>query len=74
MQWRHASAGAHIRSGAKLLREAIYDKRNETLQHQGLASKSRLNSYVPPEVLAGIFAGLGSQTTVVRILDVFPPN
>lgn len=66
MQWRHASAGSHIRSGAKLLREAIYGDRRGIFHNQVLGSKSHANSYAPPEVLARIFAGLDSQTTLVR--------
>ncbi|KAH8653927.1 hypothetical protein BGZ60DRAFT_533025 [Tricladium varicosporioides] len=71
MQWHHASAGSHIRSGTKLLREAIYDERNGITQHQTLKSKILTNSYASPEVLARIFAGLDSQTTLVVDRDKF---
>lgn len=66
MQGQHASAGVHIRSGAKLLRETVYDQRNGVFQHQLLGSKSHVDSYAPLEVLAGIFAGLDIQVAAVR--------
>ena len=66
MQGHHASAGSHIKSGAKLLRETLYDQRNGVLQHQVLGSKSHMDSYAPLEVLVGIFAGLDSELRMVR--------
>jgi hypothetical protein len=66
MQERHASGGSHIRCGAKMLRETMYDKRNGILQHEVLGSKIHKNSYAPPAVLARIFGGLDSENTLVR--------
>jgi hypothetical protein len=74
MQGHYTTGGSHIRSGAKLLRETMYDKRNEILQHQGLGSKILINSYAPPEVLGRIFGGLDSQTILVRRLDFSLPS
>jgi hypothetical protein len=74
MQGHHASAGFHIRSGAKLLRETLYDQRNGVLQHQVLGSKSHIDSYAPLEVLTRIFAGLDSQLTIVRGFSCVPPD
>ena len=74
MQGNHALAGLHIQSGAKLLRETVYDQRNRVLQHQVLGSKSQVDSYAPLEVLARIFSGLDSQVRMVRGLSSALPD
>jgi len=66
MQGHHVSAKLHIESGAKLLCETIYDRRNGALQHQVLRSRSHMDLYAPLEVLARIFAGLDPQVRTVR--------
>lgn len=66
MQGRHASAGSHIRSGVKLLRETIYDQRNAILKHQVIGSKSHMDGYASLEVLARIFSVLDPTITMVR--------
>ncbi|KAI1084144.1 hypothetical protein F5B20DRAFT_523817 [Whalleya microplaca] len=65
MQGHHASAMSHIQSGAKLLRETVYDQRYGVLQHQVLGSRSHMDSYAPLEVLAPIFARMDAQVTLV---------
>lgn len=65
MQGRHASAGFHIRSGVKLLRETMYDQRNGVLDHRVLGSKSNVDCYAPLEVLARIFSVLDPTITMV---------
>lgn len=60
-------AGSHIRSGSKLLREAVYDKQNGTLnQHHTLKSNFQMCRYVPLDALADIFSGLDTQVAAVR--------
>jgi hypothetical protein len=66
MQGNHASAGVHIRSGARLLRETLYDQQNGAFQHQVLGSKSHIDSYAPLEVLARLFVGLDPELRTVR--------
>ena len=66
MQGKHASAGVHIQSGAKLLREVMYNQQDGVLQHLVLGSKSQVDCYASLEDLARIFAGLNSQVAVVR--------
>ncbi|KAH6658110.1 hypothetical protein BKA67DRAFT_673919 [Truncatella angustata] len=61
MQGHHDSAGRHIRSGVKLLLEAVDNQRNGTYQYQKLGNKSVADSYVPLEVLTRVFANLGDQ-------------
>lgn len=72
MQSHHATAGSHIRSGAKLLCETIYDEQQGIPQHQVNGARTNTDYYTPPEVLAGIFTALGSQTTLVRGLNFSP--
>lgn len=66
MQGHHAAAMSHIQSGAKLLCEIAYDRRNGVLQHEVLGSRSEIHSYAPLEVLAPIFARLDPRVTAVR--------
>ncbi|ORY59960.1 uncharacterized protein BCR38DRAFT_467959 [Pseudomassariella vexata] len=73
MRGHHASAGFHIRSGAKLLRETVYDHQNGVFQHKALGKTNDLDSYAPLEVLAGIFAGLDPQVTMLY-QRYFPGN
>lgn len=62
MLGRHAAAGCHIRSGAKLLQEIVYDPKSRLWQHEVLGCHE---AYVPLDVLAKVFAGLdGSVATV----------
>jgi hypothetical protein len=66
MQGRHASAGSHILSGVKLLRETIYDQRNGVLEPQEMIrSKSHMDGYASLEVLARIFSVLDPTITMV---------
>ncbi|TAQ87008.1 hypothetical protein B7494_g4666 [Chlorociboria aeruginascens] len=58
MQGHNASAGTHIRSGAKLLCETLHDKQNGVFQHRVLGSKSIRDFYAPPNVLTLMFARL----------------
>ncbi|KAI9642968.1 hypothetical protein NHQ30_008702 [Ciborinia camelliae] len=66
MQGRRASAGAHIRSGAKLLLETVYDQQNGVIHHQILGSRSSIDSYSSPGALARIYAGLDRECTTVQ--------
>lgn len=65
MQGHHLSAISHLQSGAKLLGETLYDRRNGVIEHQVLGSKSPSDCYVPLETLAKIFSGLGLQDTMM---------
>lgn len=58
MQGRRASAGAHIRSGAKLLRETLRDQQTGLIHHETLGSKSSVDLYASPETLARVCARL----------------
>ncbi|KAI4594740.1 hypothetical protein KJ359_007543 [Pestalotiopsis sp. 9143b] len=61
---------AHIRSGSKLLREAVYDPHTGELRHSVLGSKSRADSYVMLDVIARIFVWLdGESGSAVRDYD-----
>jgi hypothetical protein len=66
MQGHHIYGGSLIRSGAKLLRETLYDQSSGGSQHQVLRSKSYLDFYAPLEVLARIFSGLDLEVAAVR--------
>ncbi|KAK9426678.1 hypothetical protein SUNI508_00205 [Seiridium unicorne] len=61
----HVAAGSHIQSGSKLLREAAYDKQSGIIKHRALGSKTCVDSYVPLDILASIFAGLDQQSTII---------
>jgi hypothetical protein len=65
MQGHHALAGAHIRSGAKLLRETLYDQRKGAFQHQVLSSKGDADCYVSLDVISRIFAELYPEANMV---------
>lgn len=66
MAGNRASAGAHIRSGAKLLRETVCDQQNGVMHHQTLGSKSSIDSYASPGALARVYAGLDRECTTVQ--------
>jgi len=72
MQGRHASAGSHIRSDAKLLRETLYGQQNDLTKHQFLGSKRQADFYAPFEVLARIFAELDLEVAAVRRDNLHP--
>ncbi|RDW74762.1 hypothetical protein BP6252_05904 [Coleophoma cylindrospora] len=55
IQGNHASAGAHIRSGAKLLREVSYDQRKGVMHHQVLGMKADKDSYVSLDVISRMY-------------------
>ncbi|KAG9234779.1 hypothetical protein BJ875DRAFT_293666 [Amylocarpus encephaloides] len=65
MQGRHVTAITHIQSGAKLLRETLCDGENGVLRHGVFGSTRQIDSYVPLDVLARIFAGLNSQVAMM---------
>lgn len=67
MQGHHGAAGSHIRSGAKLLRETVYNRDNSILQHRVRGAKSNADAYAPLDVLARIFAVLDNSSREVRI-------
>lgn len=69
MQGHHKAAGCHIRGGAKLLIEAVYDAGSGLLRREVLATQSRQNPYVPLEVLANFFAGLNDDAAMVSQLS-----
>lgn len=75
MHGRHEVAGRHIRGGAKLLLETVYDPENGRLQHDVLESQDQQNTYVPLEVLATFFAGLDGRVATVSHPSFFrsPP-
>ncbi|KAM3086214.1 hypothetical protein ACMFMG_000351 [Clarireedia jacksonii] len=74
MQGHHASAGAHIRSGVKLLHETARDHRNGGFKHKVLGSKSQTDSYASLEVLASVLGGLGSDASVMIGEERLKPN
>ncbi|TVY25839.1 putative transcriptional regulatory protein [Lachnellula hyalina] len=57
MRGHYTSAGLHIRSGAKLLREIHYQQQTGEIRDQ-LGSKTQNEWYAPLEDLTKIFAGL----------------
>lgn len=67
MRGDHASAASHIRSGAKLLREALDAHQRHALQ---LEAKSQSDYYIPLEILASIFAGLDNEVAKVGLIQV----
>ncbi|KAF7904949.1 uncharacterized protein EAF01_005471 [Botrytis porri] len=66
MAGQRASAGAHIKSGAKLLRETEWDQQNGTVCHQTLGSKSPVDLYASPGALARIYSGLDRECTTIK--------
>ncbi|KAF7946719.1 hypothetical protein EAE96_009705 [Botrytis aclada] len=66
MSGQRASAGAHIKSGAKLLRETEWDQQNGMIYHQTLGSKSPVDLYASPGALARIYSGLDRECTTIK--------
>ncbi|RFU25203.1 hypothetical protein B7463_g11139, partial [Scytalidium lignicola] len=56
IQGHHALAGAHIRSGAKLLREISYHQSKGITQHQVLGSKRDRDCYVSLDAISRMYA------------------
>ncbi|KIN08994.1 hypothetical protein OIDMADRAFT_109168 [Oidiodendron maius Zn] len=56
IQGHHAIAGAHIRSGAKLLREISYHPRKGVIHHDVLGSKGDGDCYVSLEAISSMYA------------------
>ncbi len=73
MQGRHELAGAHIRSGGKLLCETVYHQRKGVLQHQVLGSQGDKECYVSLELLSRIYVALGPEPNRVRRHLFSPP-
>ncbi|KAF7858608.1 hypothetical protein EAF04_009208 [Stromatinia cepivora] len=66
MAGHRATAGAHIRSGVKLLRETVCDQEKGVTHHPILGSKSHVDSYASPGALARIYAALDRECTTVK--------
>ncbi|KAM0172516.1 hypothetical protein ACHAPF_007395 [Botrytis cinerea] len=66
MAGHRASAGAHIKSGAKLLRETEWDQQNGMIHHQALGSRSPVDLYASPGALARIYSGLDRECTTIK--------